>query len=215
MLIQATVETLYMVFGSCLLAAILGVPLGACLYVTRPGGVYEKPWLYRILSSILNATRSLPFIIFMILLIPLTRKIMGTSIGVHAALVPLSLGAVPFIARLVETAFLEIPSGLIDMMITLGIQPVQLFHKVLIPESLPTLIHGITLTLISLVGYSAMAGTIGGGGLGDLAIRYGYQRFNVSMMISTVVILIVLVQSIQWIGDRLADKFNRKARVTQ
>jgi D-methionine transport system permease protein len=214
-LIQATIETLYMVFGSCLVAILMGLPLGACLYATRPGGVYEHSWIYRVLSSILNATRSLPFVIFMILLIPLTRKIMGTSIGVHAALVPLSLGAVPFVARLVETSFLEIPSGLIDMMISLGIKPLQLFYKVLIPESMSTLIHGVTLTLISLVGYSAMAGTIGGGGLGDLAIRYGYQRFNVSMMISTVIILIVLVQSIQWVGDRFAEKSNRKARVTQ
>lgn len=213
MILQATIETFFMVFGSCLLAAIIGFPLGAALYITRPHGLREHAWIYRSLSSIVNTVRSLPFVIFMILLIPLTRKIVGTSIGVFAAVVPLSLGAAPFIARLVETAFLEIPSGLVDMMISLGVRPVQMVRKVLIPESLPTLIQSLTLTLVSLVGYSAMAGTIGGGGLGDLAVRYGYQRFDTKMMISTVLILIVMVQLIQWAGDYCSNKVNKKKRV--
>ena len=215
MILQATFETILMVFGSCVLAIAIGFPLGAALFITRPNGLRANPWIYKLLSTTVNTVRSLPFIIFMILLIPLTRKITGTSIGTWAALVPLSLGAAPFIARLVETAFLEIPTGLIDMMVSLGVKPTEMVRKVLLPETLPTLIQGCTLTLVSLVGYSAMAGAIGGGGLGDLAVRYGYQRFDTSMMLSTVLILIVMVQAIQWLGDRFSTKIDKKARVTE
>lgn len=213
MILRATFETILMVFASCAIAAAIGFPLGSILYLTRPQGLRENVKVYRILSSIINTVRSLPFVIFMILLIPLTRQIVGTSIGVFAAIVPLSLGTAPFVARLVETSFSEVSTGVIDMMISLGVKPTQMVHKVLIPESLPTLIQNFTLTLISLVGYSAMAGTIGGGGLGDLAVRYGYQRFDTQTMLYTVFILIAIVQVIQWLGDTCANQLNRKKRV--
>jgi len=208
-------ETLYMVSVSGLLAFAMGLPLGALLFFTRPQGLYPRTNIQMPLALMVNATRSLPFIILMIVLIPLTRAVVGSSIGIHAALVPLTLGALPFVARLVETAFSEIPRGTLDMALAYGATPLQMFTRILIPEALPSLIQAATLCLISLVGYSAMAGAMGGGGLGDLAIRYGYQRFHTPLMLLTAAILIALVQGIQSIGDFLARNLDRKAKVVE
>lgn len=201
MLLQATTETLYMVCVSGLIAALGGLPLGAVLYATREGRPWARPGLHNVLSVIVNITRSVPFIILMIALIPITRFLVGTSIGINAAIVPLAIGALPFYARLAESAFNEVSHGLVEAGLAMGATPVQVMTRILLPEALPGLINGLTITLIALVGYSAMAGTIGGGGLGALAINYGYNRFNIEIMLATVVVLIVLVQALQMMGD--------------
>ncbi|MDC9031781.1 methionine ABC transporter permease, partial [Pseudomonas aeruginosa] len=157
---------------------VLGLPVGVLLYVTRPGQIAANAKLYRTLSAVVNIFRSIPFIILLVWMIPFTRVIVGTSIGLQAAIVPLTVGAAPFIARMVENALLEIPTGLIEASRAMGATPMQIVRKVLLPEALPTLLAGITLTIVMLIGFSSMAGVIGGGGLGDLAIRYGYQRFK-------------------------------------
>jgi D-methionine transport system permease protein len=207
--LDATLQTLYMVFVSSLIATLGGLPLGIILYVTRKGNILENKMIYQILSAIVNVTRSIPFVILMIALIPFTRFIIGTSIGTNAAVVPLSLCAMPFIARIVENALIEIHHGLIEAAVAMGATSMQIIIKVLIPESLPAIINGVTLTIVSLVGYSAMAGAVGGGGLGDVAVRYGYQRFDISIMLITIAIMVVLVQIIQFLGDRLAKRFSR------
>ncbi len=204
LLTNATLETIYMVIASSFVATLIGLPLGVCLYATRPGNILEHKSLHQLLATIINMTRSIPFVILMVAIIPFTRTLVGSSIGTNAAIVPLSLCAIPFIARIAENAFLEVHKGLIEAAIAMGASSQQIILKVLIPESLSSIINGLTLTIISLVGYSAMAGAIGGGGLGDLAIRYGYQRFDVGMMLLTIVIMIILVQVIQFIGDKLA-----------
>ena len=201
-IVWATGETLYMVFFSTLFAVLIGFPLGTLLFSTarlRPQALTN-----RLLSACINITRSVPFIILLVLLIPLTRLLIGTSIGVNAAIVPLSLSAAPFFARLVENAFQRLPIGLIDSGRAMGANTWQMIWCILLPEVRGALIQAITVTAIALVNYSAMAGTVGGGGLGDLAIRYGYQRFDIYTMITTVLLLIVLVQCIQWLGDFLA-----------
>ncbi len=207
----ATGETLYMVLASTLFAALLGLPLGTLLF----SSMHIKPnrTLNRILASFINITRSIPFIILLVALIPFTRLLIGTSIGIHAAMVPLTLGAVPFFARLVDNAYQSLPHGLIETGYSMGTNTWQMIRYILLPEARPTLIHAVTVTAIALVNYSAMAGTVGGGGLGDLAIRYGYQRFNVGVMLATVAILVIIVQIIQMGGDRLANKYQpRKHR---
>lgn len=209
LLANATLETLYMVVVSGIIATLAGLPLGVILYVTRKDNILEQPAIYQFLAAIVNITRSIPFVILMIAVIPFTRLIVGSSIGTNAAIVPLSLAAMPFIARIVENALLEVNKGLIEAAIAMGANYTQIIRKVLIPESLPGIINGITLTIVNLIGYSAMAGAIGGGGLGDLAIRYGYQRFDVSMMLMTIIIMIILVQVIQFGGDSVAKKFAR------
>lgn len=209
LLLNASVETLYMVVVSGLIATIVGLPLGITLYVTRKGNFLEHRATYQALAMIVNVTRSIPFIILMIAVIPFTRLLIGTSIGTNAAIVPLSLAAMPFIARVVENALLEVNAGLIEAATAMGATSWQIIRKVLLPEAMPGVINGLTLTAISLVGYSAMAGAVGGGGLGDLAIRYGYQRFDVELMFLTIVIMVVFVQLIQWMGDRLAKKFSQ------
>ena len=206
----ATWETCYMVALSGLLAVMFGFLLGVALFATKPNGLLTHPFCYKLLSSVANIIRSIPFIILLVAVIPLTRYITGTSIGTSAAIVPLTIGAIPFVARVVESALSEIGYGLIEAGLTLGATPIQIIVRILIPEALPALIKGITLMLIALVGYSAMAGAIGGGGLGDLAIRYGYQRFDVAVMIYTIIILVVLVQLLQFSGDILARKFDRR-----
>lgn len=203
----ATLETLYMVGVSGLIACLIGIPMGVMLHVTRPGKLMASPSTNKILGAIVNAARSVPFIILMVAIIPVTRMIVGTSIGTTAAIVPLTLGAIPFVARVVEAAIAEVPSGLVEAANAMGARPFQIIIKVLLPEALPGLVHAVTLTLVTLVGYSAMAGAIGGGGLGDLGIRYGYQRFDGALMLATVVVLILLVQLIQSIGDRLVERF--------
>lgn len=204
LLINATAETLYMVVLSSVFATLVGLPLGIILYCTRRKNILANPAIYETLAIIVNMTRSIPFIILMIAIIPLTRLLVGTSIGTNAAIVPLSIAAMPFIARIVENAILEVNKGLIEAATAMGATSWQIIIKVLIPEALPGIINGLTLTVISLVGYSAMAGAVGGGGLGDLAIRYGYQRFDVKIMIITILIMIVLVQAFQFFGDKLA-----------
>lgn len=207
LLTNATFETLYMVIISSLIAIAVGLPIGVILYVTRKGNILEHSVVYQILAALVNMTRSIPFIILMIAVIPFTRFVVGSSIGTNAAIVPLSLCAIPFFARIIESALLEVNKGLIEAATAMGASTLQIILNVLIPEAFPSIINGITLTIISLIGYSAMAGAVGGGGLGDLAIRYGYQRFDISMMLMTIVIMIILVQLIQWLGDLLAKKF--------
>ena len=207
LLLEATWQTLYMVFFSSLIATLVGMPLGIVLYLTRKDQILANPATHRTLSIIINLTRSIPFIILMIAIIPFTRFIIGTSIGTNAAIVPLALAATPFIARIVESALLEINKGLIEAAVSMGATPWQIIRKVLIPEAFPSIINGLTLTVISLVGYSAMAGYVGGGGLGDLAYRYGYQRFDTGLMMTTIVIMIILVQALQSTGDWLVRKF--------
>jgi D-methionine transport system permease protein len=203
-------ETLYMVLASLLISSLLGIPLGMLLFTTRDNGILQHRTLNRILGSIANIVRSIPFIILLVAVVPFTRLIVGTSIGTNAAIVPLVIGAIPFIARIVENALEEVPGGLVEAAQAMGASPLQIMWRFLLPEALPGIINGLTVTVVALVSYSAMAGAVGGGGLGDLGIRYGYQRFDISMMIATVVVLIILVQLLQWLGDYSAKHFNKR-----
>lgn len=207
-LLVASAETLYMVIVSTALACLLGLPLGTLLFSSAR--IKPHPSLNRLIAGVINISRSIPFIILLVALIPLTRLIVGTSIGINAAIVPLTLGATPFFARLVENVYQNLPQGLIETGFSMGANSWQMIRHLLLPEALPALIQATTVTAITLVNYSAMAGTVGGGGLGDLAIRYGYQRFNVSIMLATVVVLIVIVQLLQMGGDKLANHFVRR-----
>lgn len=210
LLTKALAETVYMVAVSMVIATALGIPLGVLLFTTSKGQFLEARLLNQGLGGIVNAIRSIPFIILMVAIIPLTRLIVGSSIGTTAAMVPLVLASVPFIARQVETSLKEVPYGLIEAALSMGATPAQIVWRVLLPESMPSIVSQLTTVIIALVGESAMAGAIGGGGLGDLAIRYGYQRFRPDIMIATVIILIVLVQIVQFLGNRLAMKLNKK-----
>ncbi|MGE5552924.1 MAG: methionine ABC transporter permease [Betaproteobacteria bacterium] len=203
---QGLWETLQMVFVSTAVALTLGTPLGVLLVVTSPGHLWPHRLVNQAFSALANAGRSLPFIILMVAIIPFTRLLVGTSIGTTAAIVPLSVAAIPFVARLVESALAEVDRGVIEAAQAMGASPWQIIGWVLFPEALPALVLGATITAISLVGYSAMAGAIGGGGLGDLAIRYGYQRFQGDVMIATVLVLLGLVQAMQWAGDWLSRR---------
>jgi D-methionine transport system permease protein len=210
LILQATLDTLYMVAVSGVIATLLGLPLGVMLYVTRPRQIMAMPVLNQALGIITNIGRSIPFIILMVAIIPFTRMLVGTSIGINAASVPLTIAAIPFVARLIEGALNEISPGLIESAQSMGATPWQIITKVLIPEARGGIITGLTITLVTLVSYSAMAGAVGGGGLGDLGIRYGYNRFNPTIMLVTVVILVVLVQGFQSLGDYLVRKSDRK-----
>lgn len=207
---QESLTTIYMVGVSTLFTVLLGLPLGVVLTLTDERGLAPHLVLNRVMGFIVNLARSLPFIILLVVIIPFTRALVGTSIGPTATIVPLTLAAVPFFARVVESTLREVPRGLIEAAQSMGSSNWQTVSKVLIPESLPGLILGIALTLISLVGYSAMAGAVGGGGLGDLAIRYGYQRYETEVMVVTVVLLLILVQGVQWVGDHLAANVSKK-----
>ena len=209
-LVQASLTTLYMVGVSTFLTVLLGLPLGVLLVLSDERGLSPRPTLNKVLGVVVNLTRSLPFIILLVVLIPFTRWIVGTSIGPTAAIVPLTLAAVPFFARVTESALREVPSGLVEAAQAMGSSEWQIVSKVYIPEAMPGLVLGIALTLISLVGYSAMAGAVGGGGLGDLAIRYGYQRFETEVMLVTVVLLVLFVQVVQTAGDRIAAKVSKR-----
>lgn len=204
-LIINTAQTLYMVIISTICASLLGLPLGTILFISKT--IRPQPWLSNVLDKIINFSRSVPFIILFVALIPLTRLIVGTSIGINAALVPLTLGATPLVARLVDNALLTLPLGLRETGFSLGASTWQIIRFILLPEALPAIMHAIIVTAITLVNYSAMAGVIGGGGLGDLAIRYGYQRFNIGVMLITIAILVLIVHAIQTLGDRLAQHF--------
>lgn len=208
----ATWETIYMVFIATSIAYIFGLPLAIILVTTEEGHILENKQINKILGSIINALRSIPFIIFLILVIPLTRLIVGTPIGTVAAIVPLTLAAIPFVARLVETSLKEVPSGLIEAALSMGANSWQIVCKVLIPEAIPSFIRGVSITTINLIGYSAMAGIVGGGGLGTLAYYFGYQRYETTIMWITVVILIILVQGIQMLGDNLAENSVNKRK---
>lgn len=204
--LNACAQTLIMVAIACAGAVLIGLPLGVILLITREQHLWPHAKLHKILGLITNGVRSIPFIILMVAIIPLTRILVGSSIGTAAATVPLLIAAIPFVGRLVETALEQVPWGLVEAAQSMGATTYQIIYKVLLPESLPTIVRGVTLTLIALIGYSAMAGVIGGGGLGDLAVRYGYQRFDVTIMLLTIVILIVLVQLLQMAGDWIAQR---------
>lgn len=210
LLTNATLETLYMVGASSAISIIFGVPLGVLLLITSKGYFFENLVFYRILGTIVNALRSIPFIILMVAITPITKFIVGTSIGTTAVIVPLVIGTIPFTGRLVETSLRTVPTGLIEAATSMGATPRQIVTRVLLPEALPELIQNFTITVIVIIGCSAMAGAIGGGGLGDVAIRYGYMRFRLDMMISTVLILIVMVQLVQFIGDYLTRKVDHR-----
>ena len=216
LLLKSTAETFYMLGVSALIAAVVGIPLGILLVVTEKNGILACRLLNKPLAFIINMIRSIPFIILMVAIIPLTRLIAGTSIGTTAAIVPLTIAAIPYTARMVETSIREVPFGLIEAAESMGASPFQIIKKVLIPEALPSIIENITVVVVTLIGSSAMAYKRNPmrseriGGLGDLAIRYGYQRFQADVMVATILVLIVVVQLIQFIGSNLAKKANKK-----
>ncbi|WP_196603692.1 methionine ABC transporter permease [Pectinatus haikarae] len=210
LLIKSLGQTLYMVSISMIIAAVIGIPLGILLVTTAKGQILECVAFNRIIAGLVNAVRSIPFIILMVAIIPFTRSIVGTSIGTTAAMVPLTLAAIPFIGRQVENSIKEVPYGLIEAALSLGATPLQIIKHVLLPEALSSIISQLTTVVIGLIGASAMAGTIGGGGVGDLAIRYGYQRFRPDIMLITVIILVVVVQLVQFIGNYIAARLNKK-----
>lgn len=210
MLADSFLETLIMVGASGALGALFGVPLGIALHLTHADGIRPMPVFNRVLGLLVNAVRSTPFIILLVAVIPLTRWLAGSSIGTAAAIVPLTIAAAPFIARLVETALREVDAGLVEAAQAMGATHAQIVSKVLIPEALPGIVAGLTISLVSLVGYSAMAGAIGGGGLGDMGIRYGYQRFMPEVMAVVVLVLIVFVQVVQSLGDALVRRMSHR-----
>ncbi|ENM5933183.1 ABC transporter permease [Vibrio mimicus] len=210
LLLTATWQTLYMVAIAGVVGFALGIPLGVILHTTKKDGLLENLPLNRVLGAIVNIGRSVPFLVLMVAIIPITKLIVGTFIGTTAAIVPLTIGAIPFVARLIESALLEVPTGLVEAAQSMGATPLQIIRKVLLPEALPTILNSVTITLVTLVSYSAMAGTVGGGGLGDVAIRYGFHRYDITIMAVTVVMLIVLVQIIQSIGDALVRRVDHR-----
>ncbi|NVO16392.1 MAG: ABC transporter permease [Rhodoplanes sp.] len=212
LVVESTLETLYMVVAAGLLGTLLGLPLGVFLATSQKGELFAAPLANRVIGTVVNATRSTPFIILVVAIIPFTRLLAGTSIGTTAAIVPLTVAATPFIARIVETAIREVDQGLIEAAKAMGATPLQVVRKVLLPEALPGLTLGLTLTVVSLIGHSAMVGAVGGGGLGDLGIRFGYQRFMPDVMALVVVVLIVLVQAVQSAGEALARRVNKRVR---
>jgi D-methionine transport system permease protein len=210
LVIPSLIETVYMVFFSTVFSLILGFPLGILMVVTERGNIWPKPKLNQILNSVINVLRSFPFLILMIVIYPLSTLIVGKSIGTTATIVPLSVAAAPFVARIIETSIKEVDKGVIELSLSMGATIPQIITKVLIPEAMPSIVLGITLTIINIIGYSAMAGAIGGGGLGDLAIRYGYYRFDTEVLIVSVIVIIIMVQSIQYFGNTLSAKINKK-----
>lgn len=207
---KAFFETVYMVGIAVFVAILIGMPLGIVLYVTDNGLVLENRFIKTVAGVVTNLVRSIPFIILLVFLLPFTHFLLGTQIGPTAASVPLSVAAIPFFARIVESSAREIDRGVIEAAVSVGATPWTIIKDIILPEAKPGIISGLTITIISLVGYSAMAGTVGGGGIGDLAIRYGYYRYDNTVMYTTVVILIVLVQVIQFSGDYIAKKVNKK-----
>lgn len=207
----ATGETIYMVFAALVISIIFGVPLGVYLWNSGPTGLSPKPAAYQVVGTIVNVVRSLPFVILMVLLLPVTRIVVGTTLGATASVVPLAIGAIPFLARLVETALREVSAGKIEASIVCGASKRQTITKTLLPEALPSVVAAFTTTAITLVGYSAMAGLVGGGGLGYLADAYGYKRFDLPVLIVATILLIVIVQIIQLVGDRVARGLDHRS----
>lgn len=210
LLSKALGETVYMVVVSMVLSTAVGVPLGVLLHTTAKNGILESPALNKGIGAVVNAIRSIPFIILLVAIIPFTRLLVGAAIGTTAAMVPLVIAAIPFIGRQVETSLKEVPYGLVEAAESMGATPFQIIWKVLLPEAMPSIASQLTTVVISLVGESAMAGAVGGGGLGDLAIRYGYQRFRPEVMLATVILLIVLVQAVQFLGNRLVKRLDKR-----
>jgi D-methionine transport system permease protein len=208
----STVDTLVMVGLSGLFGTLVGLPLGIFLATSRSNELFPAPATNRILGLVVNATRSTPFIILVVAIVPLTRFIAGTSIGTRAAVVPLTIAAIPFIARVVEAAIREVDQGLVEAARAFGASPLQIVQKVLLPEAMPAVTLALTLTIVSLLGFSAMVGAVGGGGLGDLGIRYGYQRFMPEVMATVVLVLIVLVQGVQTLGEAIARRLDKRTR---
>ena len=203
LLLNATGETLYMVLLAALFTVAIGLPVGVMLFLTRPKGILPNRGISLLLNTLVNTGRALPFVVLLIALIPFTRLLVGTTLGSTAAIVPITLGAFPFFARIVENALDEVDRGRIEAVVSMGGTLWHIVSRVLLPEALPALVAGVTLTIVMLIGFSAMAGVVGGGGLGDLAIRYGYQRFDNQIMAATIVVLLALVMLIQKLGDRL------------
>jgi D-methionine transport system permease protein len=212
LLADAAWATLYMVAVAAAIGTLLGGPIGVWLATSGKGELYAAPAANRIVGLVVNATRSTPFIILVVAIIPFTRLVAGTSIGTTAAIVPLTIACVPFIARIIEAAVREVDQSLVEAAKAMGATPLQIVRKVLVPEAMPAIVLGLTLTVVSLIGYSAMVGAVGGGGLGDLGIRYGYQRFMPDMMAAVVIVLILFVQAVQMAGDRLARRVNKRQR---
>ncbi|WP_294645666.1 methionine ABC transporter permease [uncultured Aureimonas sp.] len=210
LLIRATWETILMTLASGLVSLLVGLPIGLLLTVTAKGGILEEPWTNRILGGFVNAFRSVPFIILLVALIPLTRLIVGTSIGTYAAIVPLSIAAIPYYARIAEVSLREVDPNLVETARAMGAGRWTIVRHVLLSEAMPGLVAGFIVTLITLVGATAVAGAIGAGGLGDLAIRYGYQRFQTEVMVAVVAVLVVLVCLMQWAGDRVVARLDHR-----
>jgi D-methionine transport system permease protein len=212
LLVSSTIDTAYMVFASLLVGTLIGGPVGVLLATSGKGELFEAPVFNKVVGAVVNATRSVPFIILAVAIIPFTRLIAGTSIGTNAAIVPLTVAAAPFIARVIEGALRGVDSGLIEAAQAMGARPLQIVRKVLLPEAMPAIVLGLTLTTVLLIGYSAMVGAVGGGGLGDLGIRYGYQRFRPDIMLTVVVVLVVVVQMVQSTGDYIARRLDKRQR---
>lgn len=212
LIVKATGQTLHMVALATVIGSLVGLPLGVFLATSGRGELFAAPAANRVLGAIVNATRSTPFIILVVAIIPFTRFVAGTSIGTSAAIVPLTIATIPFVARLIESAIREVDPGLVETARAMGATPLQIVLKVLLAEARSGITLALTLTIVSLIGYSAMVGAVGGGGLGDLGIRYGYQRFMPDVMAAVVVVLIVLVQAVQSVGDGLARRFDKRVR---
>lgn len=209
LLLQSFWETIFMVGASALASIMIGIPLAIVLSITAPNGLYPHAWINHLLGGCVNAIRSIPYIILVVLLMPVTRLLVGSSIGTIAAIIPLSLAGSLLVARIVEDALRTIPTELVEVGLAMGASKKQIIIKILLSEALPSITAGITTILINLIGFSAMAGAVGGGGLGDLAIRYGYQRYDFTLMLSIVVILIIMVQAIQMLGDQITRKLSK------
>lgn len=205
-----TLQTLYMVLVSTLFALIMGLPLGILLFITEEGNIWPHALINKTLGGIINIFRSIPFIILMMVLFPFTKFLVGRRIGPTATIVPLAIAAAPFIARVMESSLREIDKGVIESSLAMGASVREIIKMVLIPESLPSIVSGITLTVINLIGYSAMAGAVGGGGLGDVAMRFGLYKYEADIMMIALVVIVVLVQGVQYIGTRLASKIDKR-----
>ena len=210
LLVESTGQTLYMVIAATVIAYVLGTPLGILVVITAPESIWPHKTVHAVLSWIINIGRSIPFIILLVALLPFTRTIVGTTIGATATIVPLTIAATPFVARMIKTSLLELDTGVIEMAQAMGANIWQIITKVFLTESLPSIIRGFSITIISLIGYSAMAGAVGGGGLGDLAIRYGYYRYQSDVMIRTIILLVIIVQIIQMVGDIASQKIDKR-----
>lgn len=208
-LLDSLLETTFMVSISMLFAFLIGTPLAILLYITRPSGLKPNIILFRVLDAMINVLRSIPFVILMIILMPLSSLVFGESIGTTGSLVPLTFASFPFIARLIEASFLKVDKGIIEAAESMGSKISEIIFKVLIPEALPDIVNDITITIINLIGYSAMAGSLGGGGLGNMAIRFGLYNFKVEYLFSAVITIIILVQLIQYFGTKLSKKLNK------